>query len=473
MISKYISKFKPVHNTILIGCISTLLSACGFLQYVAKPIDTKEIAVKLSSKSPVSEEFQRFLMNSGYSREQLPLQRWGAEELTYCALFFHPDLDVARAKLRTAEAIKLSAAEKPYPAISGNIAHSNNANQDISPYAFGLSIDIPIETAHKRNIHIEHAEHLSTIAKLEIAQTAWQLRNQVVQALHEHQFNQHQIALLSKEQASRQEIVNILKKRLSLGAASNVELSVAKLQLQNISAELTAKQQSKLVLLSVLAGHLGLPLNKVESMQLAEDSYLTAATQPQEISSIIQSTALLNRLDIRIALEKYAAAEAKLKLEIARQYPDITISPGYAYEFGNKVWSLGISSLITLLHKNKLAIAEATQVRETEALQFEALQSTVISEANSANAKLAQARQAWSQQNALFAQQKLNTSRMARRLAAGEIDRLEFTFSKLEEITAEKTLVQAHFDVKTAVNHLENTLQQPLAGQVGQLKPEE
>ena len=56
-------------------------------------------------------------------------------------------------------------------------------------------------------------------------------------------------------------------------------------------------------------------------------------------AAALQTTALLNRLDIRIALEKYAAAESKLKLELAKQYPDLVISPGYAFEFGDNIWS--------------------------------------------------------------------------------------------------------------------------------------
>ena len=51
---------------------------------------------------------------------------------------------------------------------------------------------------------------------------------------------------------------------------------------------------------------------------------------------------------------------------------------------------------------------------------------------------------------------------MAQRLAAGEIDRLELTFSKLEDVIAEKNIALAHFQLKTAINQLENTLQQPI-----------
>ncbi len=207
--------------------------------------------------------------------------------------------------------------------------------------------------------------------------------------------------MLAKEQALRQEIVSIYQKRIDVGESSSIELSKAKLQLQTLSTALQARERNQLVLLSRLANQLGLPLNQVEQMQIADRQHTDASSS---ISADLQTAALLNRLDLRIALERYAVAEAKLKLEIARQYPDIKISPGYAYEFGDKIWSLGLSGLMTILTKNKLAIAEATQLREVEATQFEALQASVISEVNIANAKLAQASQQRENQTKLHEQ---------------------------------------------------------------------
>lgn len=453
------------HKVALLTCLSIALAACGFQEYIAKPIDHNALAQKINNKRPNDIQFHQFLINNGYSTEQLPIQQWSLNELIYCALFFHPSLDVARAQWRAAEAGKHTAAGKPKPAINANIAKSNNANDDISPYALGLSIDIPIETASKRDIRIENAEHLSQAAKLKIAQTAWQLRNQVTQSLQEYQLNQQLIKLLTKEQAQRQDIAAIYQKRISLGESSNVEMSTAKLQLQTVTTELNSKQRNQLVLLSKLASSLGLPLAQLEQMSLADsldtDRLTTSLINNQALSDI-QSHALLNRLDIRIALERYAAAEAKLKLEIAKQYPDIILSPGYAYEFGDKIWSLGISSLLTLINKNKLAIAEAIQLREVEAAQFEALQASVIAEVNVANAKLAQAVQMIENQKNQYRQQQFNTQRMQNRLLAGEIDRLELTYAKLEEVIAEKNVAMGNYQLESSINELENALQLPL-----------
>ncbi len=436
------------------------LTSCGFQQYVAKPLDPLAAKAKFAEKDSNSEQFSQYLLRNGYTADRLPIQQWGLDELTYCALFFHPSLDVARAQWRAAQFAEMSAAEQAMPTVTGSIAHSNDPDPAKKPFAIGLSIDIPIETANKRGIRMENAQHLTQVAKLEIAQTAWQLRADIAQSLTAYQFNLQQIQLFTLEETRRQEIVAMYQKRVNLGVASNIELSAANLQLQSATSALNAKKQDSALLLSKLASNVGLPLSKIQKMTL-----LTSKPRSESMSNgaHLETLALLNRLDIRIALERYAAAEAKLKLEIAKQYPDLAISPGYAFEFGDKVWSLGLSGLMMLLNKNKIGIAEANQLREVEAAQFENLQAQVIAETDKANAELMQAQLALANQQKLLAQQQGYTARMTHKFAAGEIDRLALAFVKLEQIAAEKNLAEADFQLKSALNQLENTLQKPLS----------
>ncbi|TSA58458.1 MAG: TolC family protein [Methylophilaceae bacterium] len=443
----------------LAALMSVTLTACNFIQYQPKAINIQLNAEKIVSKNPFGPEFTQYLVNNGYKKEKLPLEQWGVDELTYCALFFHPSLDIDRAQWRAAEAAVGTAGARPTPSINTSAANNSRANEAKSPYALSLSIDIPIETSNKREIRIENAQHLSLAAKLQIAQSAWQLRNQVALSLNAYQFNLQQSRLLSAEKIQRADIVAIYQKRLGLGAASNVELSTANLLLQASNAAFQANELNRLVLMSSLASTLGISLPKVKNMNIVTDSnsLLTLKLEPD-----LQAEAVFNRLDLRIALERYAAAEAKLKLEVAKQYPNITISPGYAYEYGDKVWSLGLSGLLSMLNKNKAAINEASSLREVEAAQVEALQSKIMSDASLAYAQLMQAQQVLENQKNILKQQQHSTEQMNKRLSAGEIDRLELTFAKLELNAVEKNLALAYYQLKMAEAELENTLQKPL-----------
>lgn len=436
------------------------MSGCGFQEYIAKPLNTAEIAEKFARRQVDHQQFHDYLLANGYNPAQIPIQQWGADELVYCALFFNPNLDVARAQWRSAEAAKMTAAVRPLPNLKGNYGDSNNANDEIKPYTYALSIDLPLETANKRNIRIENAEHLSEAAKLRIAQSAWQIRSEVIKTLFEYQYNQQLLDLLTKEQNYRQQIVAMFQKRISVGESASTELSRANLLLQEITTQLNEKQRYQLVLQSRLASSLGMPLERVAQMQLSPAADAKSLTL--NLSEDLQTQALLNRLDIRIALERYAAAEARVKLEIAKQYPDIIVTPNYTYEFGNKIWSLGLSGLMTFITKNKMPIAEAKQLREVEATQFEALQNTVIAEVSTAKAKLEQSRQMLQNQEKLLAQQQDNTYRIERKFKAGEADRLELTYARLESLVAQKNYTLANYMQLMSVNDLENIVQAPV-----------
>src|SRR5881397_3969748 len=59
-------------------------------------------------------------------------------------------------------------------------------------------------------------------------------------------------------------------------------------------------------------------------------------------SAEARRVALQGRSDILSALGDYVAAEAELRLQIAKQYPDVHLSPGYQYDQGDNKWTLGI-----------------------------------------------------------------------------------------------------------------------------------
>ncbi len=438
------------------------MAACSFQQYQAKPIDAPANLVRLAEKDPNSLAFQQFLIKHGYKADQLPVQAWGLEELIYCALFFHPNVDLAKAKSLAAESSLATTAESAIPTLNTNLARSNDPDPSKKPYALGLSVDLPIDIANKGDIRVENAQHLADIAKLQMAQTAWDLRNSVVQTWLDYQAKQEQIRLLSIEQNHLLASVAIYKKRVELGLNSNVELSSASLQMQANAVLLNQAKQQSHTLYTQLSSNVGLSLTQFNKLVL-KNQYSTQLAEARPLDEL-QKEALLNRIDLRIALLRYASMEAKLKLEIADQYPDLVISPGYAYEFGDSVWSLGISGLLTLLHKNKLAIAEATQLREVEAAAFEVLQTKIIGDTNTANATFTQAQQLLKNQQALLVQQQANEKRMHALFAAGEIDRLTLTLAKLETIAIEKSAATAQYDLNTAIRQLENTLQKPLTG---------
>jgi outer membrane protein, heavy metal efflux system len=187
-----------------------------------------------------------------------------------------------------------------------------------------------------------------------------------------------------------------------------------------------------------------------------------AAINALDQAKNLQEKALLNRIAIRKSLAKYAAAEANIKLEVAKQTPDFSLSPGFAFDYGDKIWSLGFSTLLNLLQKHPTLINEATKLREIEGAQFELLQHEVISELATTLAQYkANETRLLDAKNQLSAQQNVQ-QKLQKQLAAGLVDKVVLVQAKLNEQLALQQIQNAQFDLLKSAMMLENVMQYPL-----------
>ena len=441
---------------------SLLAAGCGYQQYQAHPVAAAQGIVSLRAHDTGDSDFLAYLHEEGYDRQ--PAQ-WGWRELMLCTLYFHPELDVARAQLGRATAAITTAGQRPNPSVSTGAGRRNEPDV---PEVYSLSFSIPIETAGKRQARIDMASSLSDSARLNIAQITWNLRYRLLSSWIEFNAAQQNLLILQQEAKLRDEIVSMLMLRLQAGMISSVELSNARLQWQKTQQSLVEEQGRIDDLRTRLASHVGLPLDQFERLTLklhTTDELLTMRHEidiAKQLNPAAQDAALLNRLDIRAGLASYAASEARVRLEIARQYPDISLAPAYSYEEGFHIWTLGISSLLNVLHRNQGQIAEAQALRETEAAQFEALQARVIAAMDSARSRYRAALQALAQARDLDTAQQGQSEQANVRFEHGFADRLELCTYQLENLLAKQRLIAAEYQVQRAAAALEDSMQLPL-----------
>lgn len=461
-------QYRPIRvfglTTVIIG---TLLSSCAYQTYTAKPLDSEKISSEFRSRDPFSADYQTYLKNQGYQDKQLPLRGWGLSELTYSALYFHSDLDVARAQWRASLAAEKTAGQRQNPGISGDIENHSETDNGISPWTFGLAIDIPLETGGKRQARIDQASSLSEAARIEIAQTAWKVRSRVHASWVAYQTALNQVELLQEELSLRTEINEMLEARFKAGMVSSVESANTRLLLQKTQQLLAAEKANLAQLKSRLASDAGLSIEAFNKIHLVTDKTLLDnrrqdfIADPETLAKV-QESAVLNRLDIRAALARYDAAEARLRLEIARQYPDIILSPGYSYDQGDKIWSIGLSTLLSLLNRNEGNIAEAEAQRELEAARFRALQTGILAELEGRKAAYIQALNSLGDAKRLLDAQIARTQLMQKQFDQGIADRLELTTASLENLLAQQTLILSETRVQQTGHALEEAMQYPL-----------
>ncbi len=444
-------------------CLAASTAGCQFVSYQAKPIQAEQNTQQFQQRNPSSQDFYAYLQTLDIGVQQFPISQWDRDLLSYCALFYHPDLDVARAQWKAAQATQITAGQRPELKAGGFVGRDGE-----SPWTYGLGIDIYIETAGRREIRLDRAKNLTEAARINIAQTAWNVRSRAMRSLLQYQYNVQLTELLKQEFALRQDMVDILQKRLDAGIASNVELNNARIFAQKTEQAYVTELGRQPALQAALASDLGLPLNQLNGMNIASMTLNAdaAGSSNDAIADIksLQSYALLNRLDIRAALAKYEAAEASLRLEIAKQYPDFVLTPSYVFEQGDRIWTLGLNSLLTLLNRNRGLIAEATALREVEAAQFYALQTRVIRQIEMQQSTVFSVQENVKRAEQVLQVQSQRFKQTQRQFETGIADRLELTGGQLELVIAQQNRLNLSYQLQAALIELEDGLQRPIQG---------
>lgn len=450
------------HRTRYLGYAlsALLLASCGLQTYQPKPLQAEDRAARLQSADPLSQEFQAYLSSYGY--QPLPLQQWGLVELGLAALYFHPDLQLARAQWQAAVAAEVTARQRPNPKLGAEIENNREAQSGESPWTFGLSLEIPIITAGKIEARTARATALSEARRIEIAQAAWQVYSRVASHWLDYQMTLQRIAYYQQRVAVQQAQADMLQKRFELGMLGSSELNRVKLELLR-GQQLLGIEQAKLpARKAALAYSSGLSETTLERLPLRDWEPEGMQQSPPLDSAALQQAALLNRLDIRAALARYSAAEANLRLEIARQYPDLSLSPGYMFDQGDRLWQLGIASLLNIANKNQGLIAEARALRETEAAQFDVLQAGVLANLARSRANYGAALDFLAQAERLYQAEDQHFSQLQRQFERGLIDRLQLAEADLNRLQSRENKLLAAEQLQRATLELEQVLQRPL-----------
>jgi outer membrane protein TolC len=181
------------------------------------------------------------------------------------------------------------------------------------------------------------------------------------------------------------------------------------------------------------------------------------------IDDSLRDLALTGRADVLAALHEYAAAESALRLEVARQYPDLHLGPAFGWDQGARTWALAASAELSLLNRHHGEIGEAAARRDEAAARFTAVQAAIISAFDLARTQLMGAQQKLEVADAIVRAEEAQVTTAEKQFNAGEIDRLALRSAELEREAAALARVDAAIDVQRALGAVEDALQRPLA----------
>lgn len=452
--------YKPKRGGFCVALGILGLAIAGCVAYQPKPITASAVMGDFDARRLDAAELKEFLQ-ARQGVKDWPPKSWDLHTLTLAAFYYNPDLDVARAQWGTAQAGRITAGELPNPTLGLLMGYNTTTPvSEVTPWIPEASLEIPIETAGKRGYRIEEARQASESARLSILSTAWTVRSRLRQALLDLYAAREADALLARQLAVQTESVKILEAQLAAGEVSAAEVTTARLALDAARiAAIDAAAQAAAAKVRV-AGAIGIPSAALEGAAFAFESLIQA---PAVLPSLeVRRRAMVSRSDILGALAEYNAAQAALRLEIAKQYPDLALGPDFQLDQTDAKWTLGLSLILPLLSRNKGPIAEA-EARRTEAgAKFLALQAGVISDLDVAlTAVRSSADKLRAAEDMMAALGKQEAAGRAR-YEAGDISKLELLGLQLELAANAQARLDALVKAGQAAGDLENAMQSPL-----------
>lgn len=445
------------------GLIIGVLVTCGCARYHPRALDPPRLEREYRNRSLATEGLRAYVdSNVTPKPPEWPPAWLDLPLVTAVAFYYNPELDVARARVETAEAAVVTAGGRVNPSLNTGGGYSDNPE---SALVFHFDLAFTIETAAKRALRILQAQKLAEAARTELAETAWRVRSKMRGALLAHLFAARRLDLVQGEVAVRTESLELLKKRLEVGEVSRPDVTAAEIETSTATVALRTAAGQVVETRAALAAAVGVPIDALGALPVRWQE----ADAPPALDRLplekVQEAGLLHRADVRRSLLAYAAAEAALRLEVARQYPDIDLNPGYSFDEAHHKIAFGPAFALPVFSRNKGPIAEAEACRQEGAALFTALQAQAIAEMETSLARYRTALAEFDEADRRLAQlQREREESVRRALAAGEEDRVALAGARVESAVAARVRLDVLERAQVAFGALEDAVQQPLTG---------
>jgi outer membrane protein TolC len=450
----------PFARALSLALAVAALAGCRHVS--PQPLSADATADRIESRSLADPGLRDFLaQQSGRAPDPWPQPRWDLRDLTLAALYFSPELHVARAEADVAAAHVGSQSQRPNPTLSFFPQRVANPESGVSPWVAAVQLDWPIETAGKRARRRAAAQARASAADLAVGTVVGRLRSDVYEAVAGDRAAAQRAASLARCVELRSQRLVLLERRRALGEIAQVIVAPERIALARATGDQAAAERVRGEARAALAARVGTPSAALDAVEIAFDLDLVPAELEALDGARARRAALLGRSDVLASLAEYDAAEADLRLELAKQYPDLHIGPGYEFDQGADKWGLGVSLELPVVSRNQGGIDEALARRAEAAARFDALQTRVIGEVDAAAAALDGARREAASARRLREQAEQGEARAQDALDKGAADRLGLLDAELESELAAVALVDAQEGLHRALAKLARVTELP------------
>jgi cobalt-zinc-cadmium efflux system outer membrane protein len=444
---------------VIVACVFAPLLGCA--SYKPAPISPVENGRALDSRSLENPRLQKFIgAELGNKGKADPPPTWDLSTLTLAAIYYHPDIAIAHAKLAGAEAGVITAAQIPNPSLSFEDLHYNAT---VAAWTAAPVINFVIETFGKREARTAQAQHLANAAVWDLATAGWQVRGGVRMALLNLWAAQHRLDLSRQRLELQDQLVGLLEQRFAVGEASSLDVMRERIARRQITFAIRSLERGAAGARAELATAIGVPVRALDSVGLLLEAFDHPPPIPAHPDTgELRREALTKRTDVQASLQEYEAAQASLKFEVAKQYPNITLSPGYIYDAGTNSYLLLPAFDLPVFNQNQGPIAQALANRKQASATFTALQARIIGVIDEAATAYRTATRSVATGDALRADDEHRARQIESQFRAGQLDRVMLVTAELGVAATALSRFDAVVQQRQAIGALEDALQQPL-----------
>lgn len=447
-------------GVLALGATAAIVGGCA--SYSTKPIDPAMSAAALEQRTLADPQLARLIAEVLPDRaSDASATSWDLSTLTLAALYFHPEMEVSRAKLALARAGVKTARQVPNPTFSFQPGQYP-ALIDASAWTIGFLVNFVLETAGKREKRIEMARNLVEAARQDVATAAWQVRGAVRSALLDLWAAEGRRRLVERRQVVQMQVVSLLENRFTSGDASSLDVARERIALSHAKLALRDSERQSADARARLAIAVGVPLRALESVSLSLVAFDRPIGVPEGTElegNSLRRRALKERTDVLGLLAEYDAAQSGVRLQIAKQYPDLTLGPSYTYDQGFDLYSLNLQVELPIFNQNQGPIAEAEARRKETGARFVALQAKVIGDIDRARAAYLAAVRSVATADALIRDQARQGQQIERAYRLGETDRLGPLTANVEQAVVDLARFEAIVQQREGLASMEDALQ--------------
>ena len=390
---------------------------------------------------------------------------WNRLTLLAAALVYNPDIEAARSGVVSAEAGARAARVATPATLTLSAEYARDAAAQ-SPWLLGTALDLPIDRGVRRAARSSVADIAVDLARYAEAEVIWATRMALRRALTDRLIAERRAAGFRVVADLRERQLAAVERRVDAGEAGRAELDRVRADGAEASRGLIdALAQAKDAQLRIAAA-IGLSPEALEGIAPNWTGFDEPVSDLGEtLDPEIRSQAILARADVLKALAAYDQAEVELRLEVARQYPALTLSPGYTWERGLVKFPVSLGLALPPLDLNRSAIALAEARRADAGQRLEALLASADAAINSAKAETYAARTALDRIRAVERPTADRLARQAdRELTAGAIDRVDWAAAQAGSAQTRLVELDALARVHAADAALEDAVRRPLEG---------